>query len=105
MAKEKTCFLSRHFLYFPRIHSIRSAAVSRQPVTKDGELCDNNNLPENETLIAKFAMFRSWTNPEEAQPEEIAPDDEVMEYAKEHGILLTEISREVVVKVAEETEE
>lgn len=73
--------------------------------TKDGELCDNNNLPENETLIAKFAMFRSWTNPEEAQPEEIAPDDEVMEYAKEHGILLTEISREVVVKVAEETEE
>lgn len=73
--------------------------------TKDGELCGHKDLPENETLIAKFSLLRSFTNPKEAQPDEIAPDDEVIEYAKEHGILLTEMSREVVVKVAEETEE
>lgn len=77
--------------------------------TKDGELCGHKDLPENETLIAKFSLLRSFTNPKEAKanaiPDEIAPDDEVIEYAKEHGILLTEMSREVVVKVAEETEE
>lgn len=73
--------------------------------TKDGERCSYDDLPENETLIAKFSMFRTYTNPKESEPEEIAPDEEVMEYAKEHGVLLTELSREVVVKVAEDTEE
>lgn len=73
--------------------------------TIDGELCSHKNLPENETLIAKFAMFKVWINPEESAPEEIANGDEVFEYAKERGILLTEMSREVVVKVPEETEE
>ena len=73
--------------------------------TKDGVLCSYSDLPENETLIAKFSMSRVFTNPKESEPEEIAPDEEVMEYAKEHGVLLTELSREVVVKVAEDTEE
>lgn len=73
--------------------------------TKDGDLCSYSDLTENETLIAKFSMRRSFTNPKESEPEEIAPDEEVMEYAKEHGVLLTELSREVVVKVAEDTEE
>ncbi len=32
MAKEKTCFLSRHFMYFPRMLCIRQAVEHRLPV-------------------------------------------------------------------------
>lgn len=73
--------------------------------TKDGELCEHKDLPENETLIAKIAIPKYLIYGAEVAPDELAIDEEVIEYAKEHGILLTEMSREVVVKVAEETEE
>lgn len=73
--------------------------------TKDGEFCDFRDLPENETLIAKFAVSEAFVYGTDGEPGKNAIDDEVFEYAKEHGVLLTELSREVVVKVAEDTEE
>ena len=43
-AKEKTCFLSRRFLYFPRMHGIRWAAVSRQPVGRQQGCVEINTM-------------------------------------------------------------
>lgn len=65
----------------------------------DGTRCDPFDLPEGETIVAHIRKSYDDSAVTEKEVEEY------LEYAKEHGILLTEMSREVVVKVTrDETE-
>lgn len=81
--------------------------------TLDGKLCYPYDLPENETLVAKLGMMPDKTTEAEGYTEraetnredwkfEVLTEEDFLDYCKKRGVIFTEISREVVVKVTKD---